>query len=100
MFLDEAKINVKAGDGGNGMASFHYLKGSRKKIASGGNGGRGGNVIIRASSSISTLYNFKKKIHFKAPNGQSGLSNKKNGKNGEDIIIYVPLEQLLKIRKE
>ncbi len=62
MFLDEAKINVKAGDGGNGMASFHYLKGSRKKIASGGNGGRGGNAIIKASSSISTLYSFKRKF--------------------------------------
>jgi len=96
MFLDEAKINVKAGDGGNGMVSFYYLKGSRKKIASGGNGGRGGNVIIKASSNISTLYSFKKKIHFKAPNGQSGLSNKKNGKNGEDIIIYVPIGTIIK----
>ena len=62
MFLDEAKINIKAGDGGNGMVSFHYLKGSRKKIASGGNGGKGGNVIVRASSNINTLYSFKRKF--------------------------------------
>ena len=50
MFLDEVKINIKAGDGGNGMLSFHYLKGSRKKIASGGNGGKGGNVMIRPAA--------------------------------------------------
>jgi GTPase len=100
MFLDEVKINIKAGDGGNGMASFHYLKGSRKKIASGGNGGKGGNVIIRASSHINTLYSFKKKIHFKAPNGQSGLSNKKNGKNGEDIIIHVPVGTIIKDKEK
>jgi GTP-binding protein len=100
MFLDEVKINIKAGDGGNGMVSFHYLKGSRKKIASGGNGGKGGNVITRASSNINTLYSFTKKIHFKAPNGQSGLSNKKNGKNGEDIIIYVPVGTIIKDKEK
>jgi GTPase len=100
MFLDEVKINIKAGDGGNGMASFHYLKGSRKKIASGGNGGKGGNVIIRASSNINTLYSFTKKIHFKASDSQSGLSNKKNGKNGEDIIIHVPVGTIIKDKEK
>jgi len=96
MFLDEAKINVKAGDGGNGMISFFYLRGSKKKIASGGSGGKGGNVIIKASSNVNTLYGFKKKVHFKAQNGQNGMSNTKNGKNGEDIVIEVPMGTVIK----
>lgn len=96
MFLDEAKINIKAGDGGNGMICFFYLKGSRKKIASGGNGGKGGNVIIRASSNVSTLYGFKKRVHFKAQNGQNGMPNNKNGRNGEDIVIEVPVGTIVK----
>ena len=99
MFLDEAKINIKAGDGGNGMISFFYLRGSRKKIASGGSGGKGGNVIIRASSNVNTLYGFKKKVHFKAQNGQNGMSNTKSGKNGEEIVIEVPVGTMIKDRE-
>src|SRR4030066_1684575 len=96
MFLDEAKINIKAGDGGNGMISFFNLRGSRKKISSGGSGGKGGNVIIRASSNVSTLYGFKKKVHFKAQNGQNGMPNNKKGRNGEDIVIEVPVGTIVK----
>jgi len=98
MFLDEAKINIKAGDGGNGMISFFNLRGSRKKISSGGSGGKGGNVIIRASSNVNTLYGFKKKVHFKAQNGQNGMSNNKSGKNGEEIVIEVPIGTIIKDR--
>ncbi|MCL4417075.1 MAG: GTPase ObgE [Actinobacteria bacterium] len=98
MFLDEAKINIKAGDGGNGMISFFYRKGSRKKIASGGSGGRGGNVIIKASSNVNTLYGFKKKVHFRAQNGQNGMPNNKNGKNGDEIDIEVPVGTMIKDR--
>src|SRR4030042_6975857 len=96
MFLDEAKINIKAGDGGNGMISFFNRRGSRKKISSGGSGGKGGNVIIRATSNVNTLYGFKKKVHFKAQNGQNGMSNNKNGKNGEDLVIEVPIGTVIK----
>jgi len=99
MFLDEAKINIKAGDGGNGMISFFNLRGSRKKISSGGSGGKGGKVIIRASSNVNTLYGFKKKVHFKAQNGQNGMSNTKSGKNGEEIIIEVPIGTMIKDRE-
>ena len=99
MFLDEAKINIKAGDGGNGMISFFNLRGSRKKISSGGSGGKGGNVIIRASSNVNTLYGFKKKVHFKAQNGQNGMSNNKSGKNGEEIIVEVPVGTMIKDRE-
>jgi len=90
MFLDEAKINVKAGNGGNGMVAFFNVKRGRKKVASGGNGGKGGDVIIQASSEMSTLYKFKKKVHFKAENGKNGEPNNRNGKDGSDLIIKVP----------
>ena len=96
MFLDEAKINIKAGDGGSGLVSFFFLKGSYKKIASGGNGGRGGNIIIEASNSVSTLLGFKKKIHFKAKNGQPGMPNNRTGAAGSDSIIHVPVGTIIK----
>ncbi len=96
MFLDEAKINIKPGDGGSGSASFFVLKDRKKKIACGGNGGRGGAVIFRASSNVSTLYNFKNKVHYKAINGENGASNKKAGRNGEDLIIQVPIGTIIK----
>jgi len=96
MFLDEAKINVKAGNGGNGMVAFFNLKDGRKKVPSGGSGGKGGNVIIKAYENISTLYGFKKKIHFKAENGKHGQSNNKKGEDGKDLIIRVPVGTIVK----
>ncbi|MBM3699655.1 MAG: GTPase ObgE [Actinobacteria bacterium] len=96
MFLDEAKINVKGGDGGNGAVSFFFLKGSYKKIASGGSGGKGGNVIIEASTSIATLLAFKKKVHHKAEKGHSGMPNNRSGRNGADCIIKVPVGTVIK----
>ncbi len=99
MFLDEAKINIKAGNGGSGSASFFLLKDRVKKIACGGNGGKGGDVIIEASRSLSTLYSFKDKVHYKADNGQRGSSNKKAGKNGEDLYIRVPVGTIIKNSK-
>ena len=100
MFLDEAKINIKAGDGGNGLVSFFILRGTKKKIANGGSGGKGGNIIIKASKDVSTLYGFKKKVHFKADRGQDGMPNNRNGKNGADLIIYVPVGTIIKDGKE
>jgi len=99
MFLDEAKINIKAGDGGNGIVTFFNLKGGRKKVPSGGNGGKGGDVIIKATGDLSTLYGFKKRVHFKAENGKNGESNNKNGRVGEDLIIKVPAGTIIKDRK-
>jgi len=96
MFLDEAKINVKAGNGGNGMVAFFNLKDGRKKVPSGGSGGKGGDVIIKAYENISTLYGFKKKIHFKAENGKHGQSNNKKGEDGKDLIIRVPVGTIVK----
>ena len=96
MFLDEAKINIKAGNGGNGMVTFFNLKGGTKKIPSGGSGGKGGSILIEAAGNLSTLYGFKKKIHFKAENGKSGGPNNRNGKEGEDLIIKVPAGTIIK----
>ena len=99
MFLDEAKINIKAGNGGSGSASFFLLKDRVKKIACGGNGGKGGDVIIEATRSLSTLYCFKDKVHYKADNGQRGSSNKKAGRSGEDLYISVPIGTIIKNQK-
>jgi len=96
MFLDEAKINIKAGDGGNGLVSFFFLRGSRKKIANGGSGGRGGNIIFKASRSVNTLAGFRKKVHFKAENGRDGMPNNRNGRNGTDMFILVPVGTVIK----
>ena len=96
VFLDEAKINIKAGNGGNGIATFFHLKTGGKKIASGGNGGKGGDVIIRATDNITTLYGFKKKVHFKAENGHIGGNNNKTGGEGDDLVIPVPVGTVIK----
>jgi GTPase len=96
MFLDEAKINIKAGNGGDGLVSFFKLKDGRKKIPSGGSGGKGGDVVIKAYENLSTLYGFKKKIHFKAENGKRGGPNNKKGENAADLIIKVPVGTIVR----
>ena len=100
MFLDEAKINIKAGNGGDGIVTFFKLKSGAKKVPSGGNGGKGGDVIIQTAGGLSTLYGFRKKIHFKAENGNRGESNNRNGKDGKDLIIKVPLGTVIRNDKE
>jgi GTPase len=96
VFLDEAKINIKAGNGGSGIVTFFHLKTGGKKVASGGSGGRGGDVILRASSNITTLYGFRKKVHFKAESGGTGGNNKKTGHDGSDLVIPVPVGTMVK----
>lgn len=96
MFLDEANINIKAGNGGDGSVSFFYPKGKRKKISSGGRGGKGGDIILKATRSLNELSKFKRKIHFKAEDGGRGLSNNKTGKDGKDLTITVPVGTLIK----
>ena len=96
IFLDEAQINIKAGNGGSGMATFFHLKTGGKKVANGGNGGKGGNIVIKANTNINTLYGFKKKIHFKAEDGKSGSTNNRSGRDGRDLIIDVPVGTMIK----
>ncbi len=96
MFLDEAKINIKAGNGGDGMVTYFNLRGGKKKIPCGGKGGKGGDIVIQATSSLSTLYTFKKKIHYKAENGGGGQANNRNGKDGKHLMIMVPAGTIIR----
>ena len=96
MFIDFAEIYVKAGDGGRGIVSFRREKFVPKGGPDGGDGGKGGDVIIEASKDENTLRPFRFKRHFRAENGQPGGSNNKTGKSGEDLIIKVPIGSIIK----
>ncbi len=96
MFIDYAEIEVKAGDGGNGAVAFRREKYVPKGGPSGGNGGDGGSVYIIADSNLSTLLDFKYKRKYHAGKGQPGGSGLKDGKNGEDVIIKVPVGTVVK----
>ncbi len=89
-FIDEAKIFLKAGDGGNGASSFRREKYIEFGGPDGGNGGNGGSVIFRVVENLNTLIDFRYKQHFKAPKGQTGQGKNKTGKSGEDLIIDIP----------
>lgn len=90
MFIDEAKIWVKAGDGGNGCLSFRREKYVPRGGPDGGDGGRGGNVYFQAAENLDTLLDFAGKHHWKAQNGQPGSGANKYGANGRDLVIPVP----------
>jgi len=90
MFIDKAKIWVKAGDGGNGCMSFRREKFIPKGGPDGGDGGKGGSVYFHAVEDLDTLMDFAGKHHWRAQNGQGGSGNNKHGANGQDLIIKVP----------
>ena len=90
-FVDQAKIQVKSGHGGPGCLSFRREKYVPKGGPDGGDGGRGGHVIIIASSQKDTLFRFHLNQHFRAKNGQPGQGRNRHGANGENKIIKVPL---------
>jgi len=90
-FLDEAIIHVVSGDGGKGCASFLRARFIPKGGPDGGDGGKGGDIIIKASNKLHTLYDFSSKRRFKAQNGGAGKGNNQTGKNGGDTVIEVPL---------
>jgi GTPase len=96
LFLDYAKIYIKAGDGGNGCVSFRREKYVPKGGPNGGDGGKGGSIIFKASSQLSTLIDFRYKKHYKGTRGQHGLGGDKTGKDGKDEIIMVPCGSILK----
>ena len=91
MFFDEAKIFVKAGDGGNGVVAFRREAHVPRGGPSGGNGGRGGNIHLVADAQINTLLAFTKQMHFRAPNGDPGRNKNQTGATGEDLKINVPV---------
>jgi GTP-binding protein len=90
MFIDQAKIWVKAGDGGNGCLSFRREKFIPKGGPDGGDGGKGGDVYFQAVANLDTLLDFAGKHHWQARNGQPGSGSNKHGASGDDLIIKVP----------
>ena len=91
MFIDRAVIHVKAGDGGNGCLAFRREKFIPRGGPSGGDGGKGGNVIFQGSRHMNTLLPFKFKQHIKAERGAHGSGSNRHGKNGGDVVVDVPL---------
>ncbi|HHT64386.1 MAG: GTPase ObgE [Bacillota bacterium] len=91
MFYDRAKIYVKGGDGGNGIVAFRREKYVPEGGPCGGDGGRGGNVIMIADEGLRTLIDFKYKQHYKAGRGQHGQGKGMHGKSGKDLVLRVPL---------
>lgn len=96
MFIDYAQIEVSSGNGGDGVVTFRREKYVPKGGPSGGNGGTGGSVIFETQSNLSTLLHFKYKRKYFAGNGKPGASALKDGKNGNDIIINVPVGTIVK----
>ena len=90
-FLDQAKIYVKAGDGGSGSASFRREKFIEFGGPDGGDGGDGGSIILVAKENLNTLIDFRYQQHFKAEKGQNGMGKKKTGRNGKDLVLNVPI---------
>jgi len=95
-FPDEAKIWVKAGDGGKGCVSFGRGKFIPKGKADGGDGGRGGDILLAGDPHLSTLLEFSFSQHHKAGNGEHGGSGKRFGKRGSDLVVRVPVGTLVK----
>lgn len=90
MFIDRAKIQVKAGDGGNGMSSFRREKYVPKGGPSGGDGGRGGSVVLIVDENLNTLIDFRYNRKFKAASGDPGQTSNMHGRGAEDLIVKVP----------
>lgn len=90
MFIDQAKILIRAGDGGKGCQSLYRDKYTRKGIPDGGDGGKGSDIIIKADRNLYTLLDFKYRRHFYGHHGGHGSGKKKKGRDAEDIIIRVP----------
>ena len=94
-FLDQAKIHIESGNGGNGCVSFRREKYVEFGGPNGGNGGKGGNVIIKCVDGLNTLIDYRYRQHFKAKNGSPGMGSDKTGRSGEDTIIEVPRGTLI-----
>ncbi|MCL1879104.1 MAG: GTPase CgtA, partial [Actinomycetia bacterium] len=91
MFVDQVHIHVKAGDGGAGCMSFRREAHVPKGGPDGGDGGRGGNVVLEADPSASSLIEYRFKHHFKAQRGTHGKGSRMHGADGEDLVLRVPV---------
>lgn len=99
MFIDSAKITIKAGDGGAGKVAFHREKFIASGGPDGGDGGRGGNIVFQVDDNLSTLADFRYKRKYVAKNGEDGKGGRCYGKKGDDLVIKVPRGTLLKDAK-
>ncbi|MEE5991982.1 MAG: GTPase ObgE [Oscillospiraceae bacterium] len=95
-FVDQARITIKAGNGGDGAVSFHREKYVAAGGPDGGDGGNGGNIVFIADDSLSSLINFRYKRKYVAPNGENGGAKRCTGKSAEDLIIKVPRGTLIR----
>ena len=95
-FIDKVRIFVKGGDGGAGCMSFRRESHVPKGGPDGGDGGFGGNVIIKADGSKSSLIDYRFKHHFKAQRGTHGKGSKRNGQNGPDLVLPVPVGTIIR----
>ena len=96
MFVDVAKINLKAGKGGDGAVAFRREKYEPSGGPYGGDGGNGGSIILVADEGIRTLMDFRYKRHYKAENGENGKTKRQFGKDGKDLILKLPVGTLVK----
>jgi len=90
-FLDQAKIYVRSGDGGDGVIAFRREKHLEFGGPDGGNGGRGGDVLFEAAENLNTLIDFRYTQHFRAPKGGNGAGSDRTGASGKDVLIRVPI---------
>jgi GTP-binding protein len=95
-FVDYVQINVKAGDGGRGCVSFRREKYVPRGGPNGGDGGRGGNIIFKATDELNTLLDLRYQREYKAEKGQHGMGKKMHGKDGKDLVIPLPLGTVIK----
>ncbi len=90
-FLDEAKVYIRSGDGGNGCVSFRREKFIEFGGPNGGDGGKGGDVIVQVVDGLNTLIDYRYQQHFTAKNGQAGMGKDRHGANGSDVLLKVPV---------
>ena len=95
-FIDKAKITVKAGNGGNGAIAFHREKYVAAGGPDGGDGGRGGSIILQVDDHMSTLMDFRYKRKYSAANGADGQGGRKSGRDGQSLTIHVPRGTLVR----
>jgi GTP-binding protein len=96
VFIDQVHIFVKAGDGGAGCMSFRREAHVPKGGPDGGDGGRGGDIVLQGDASVSSLIDYRFKHHFKADRGTHGKGSRMHGANGEDLVLKVPLGTIVK----